>query len=138
MLPVRRSLKKALDRESEMESEYKSSPSPSPPPYHMSRQQQLQQQGAPSQVPAPHQPTRKEQLLTMIATLQQQVNNMLLQQQESRVEVAKPQVFNGRMEEVSAFINAARIYIRMKMTEEAATTQVAWVLSYVQGGVAEA
>jgi len=26
----------------------------------------------------------------------------------------------------------------MKMTEEAATTQVAWVLSYVQGGVAEA
>ena len=74
----------------------------------------------------------------MIATLQQQVNNMLLQQQESRVEVAKPQVFNGRMEEVSAFINAARIYIRMKMTEEAATTQVAWVLSYVQGGVAKA
>jgi len=42
------------------------------------------------------------------------------------------------MEEVSAFINAARIYIRMKMIEEAATTQVAWVLSYVQGGVAEA
>jgi len=26
----------------------------------------------------------------------------------------------------------------MKMTEEAATTQMAWVLSYVQGGVAEA
>jgi len=74
----------------------------------------------------------------MIATLQQQVNNMLLQQQGSRVEVAKPQVFNGRMEEVSAFINAAWIYIRMKMMEEAATTQVAWVLSYIQGGVAEA
>jgi len=42
------------------------------------------------------------------------------------------------MEEVSVFINAARIYIRMKMMEEAATTQVAWVLSYVQEGVAEA
>jgi len=42
------------------------------------------------------------------------------------------------MEEVSAFINAACIYIRMKMTEEAAITQVAWVLSYVQGGIAEA
>ena len=39
---------------------------------------------------------------------------------------------------MSTFINAARIYIRMKMTEETATTQVAWVLSYVQGGVAEA
>ena len=63
---------------------------------------------------------------------------MLLQQQGSRVEVARPQVFNGKMEEVSTFINAACIYIRMKMTEEVATIQVAWVLSYVQGGIAEA
>ena len=113
MLPARRSLKKALDRESETKSEYESSPSPSPPPpppYNMScqqQQQQPQQQGAPSQVPTPHQPTCKEQLLAMITILQQQVNNMLLQQQRSRVEVVKPQVFNGRMEKVSAFINAA-------------------------------
>ena len=63
---------------------------------------------------------------------------MLLQQQGSRVEVARPQVFSERMEDVSMFINTARIYIRMKMMEEAATTQVAWVLSYMQGGVAEA
>jgi len=61
----------------------------------------------------------------MIATLQQQVNTMLLQQQESRVEVTKPQVFSRKMKEVSAFINVARIYIRMKMTEEAGMTQVA-------------
>ena len=67
----------------------------------------------------------------MIATLQQQVNNMLLAQQGSRVEVTRPQVFSGRMENVSTFINATCIYIRMKITEEAATTQVAWVLSYV-------
>ena len=63
---------------------------------------------------------------------------MLLQQQGSKVEIARPQVFSGKMEEVSAFVNAARLYIRMKMTEEVAATQVAWVLSYVQGGVAEA
>jgi len=62
---------------------------------------------------------------------------MLLQQQGSRVEVARPQVFSGRMEEVSVFVNAACLYIRMKMMEEAAATQVAWVLSYVQGGIAE-
>jgi len=62
---------------------------------------------------------------------------MLLHQQESRVEVAKPQVFGGKMKEVSMFINAAHLYLRIKMTEEAVTTQVAWVLSYVQGGVAE-
>jgi len=42
------------------------------------------------------------------------------------------------MEEVSAFINMACLYIRMKITDEAAITQVAWILSYVQGGVAEA
>ena len=74
----------------------------------------------------------------MIATLQQQINTILLQQQGSKVEVTRPQVFSGKMEEVSAFVNAAHLYIRMKMTEEAAVTQVAWVLSYVQGGVAEA
>jgi len=56
----------------------------------------------------------------------------------SRIEVARPQVFSEKMEEVSIFINAACLYIRMKMTEEAATTQVAWVLSYVQEGVVEA
>jgi len=58
----------------------------------------------------------------MIAILQQQVNTMLLQQQGSRVEVIRPQVFNRKMEEVSMFINAAQIYIRMKMTEETAMT----------------
>jgi len=119
-------------------SEYKSStpPSPSPPPlpYNMSRQQQ---QGETPSVSTPHQ-TREEQLLTMIATLQQQVNTMLLQQQGSRVEVAKPQVFSRKMEEVSVFVIVARLYIRMKMMEEVAATQVAWVLLYVQGRIAEA
>jgi len=99
--------------------------------------QQQQQQGEHPLVPALPQ-TREEQLLTMIATLQQQVNTMLLQQQGSRVEVARPQVFSGRIEDVSVFINVACLYIRMKMTEEAAATQVAQVLSYIQGGIAEA
>jgi len=142
VLPVRHSLEFTLDQETESEHESSSpSPSPSPLPYDMLQQQQQQQQGEQSQASAPRQappPTREEQLLAMIAILQQQVNTMLLQQQGSRVEVARPQVFNGRMEEVSAFINAACIYIRMKMMEEVATTQVAWVLSYVQGEIAEA
>ena len=58
--------------------------------------------------------------------------------QGSRVEVAKPQVFREKMKKVSMFINTAHLYLRIKMTDETATTQVAWVLSYVQGGVAEA
>ena len=89
----------------------------------MSRQQQQQQGEHPSVSTSPQ--TREEQLLAMIATLQQQVNTILLQQQGSRVEVARPQVFSGRMEEVSAFVNGACLYIRMKMTEKAAATQVA-------------
>jgi len=98
----------------------------------MSHQQQ-QQQGEHPSVPALPQ-TREEQLLAIIATLQQQVNTILLQQQGSRVEV----VFSGKMEEVSIFVNMAHLYIRMKMTEEAAATQVVWVLLYMQGGIAEA
>ena len=47
---------------------------------------------------------------------------MLLQQQKSRVEVARPQVFSGKIEEVSIFINTAYLYIRIKMTEEVAMT----------------
>jgi len=58
----------------------------------------------------------------MIATLQQQVNTMLLQQQGSRVEIARPQVFSRKIEEVSVFVNVAHLYIRMKMTEEIAVT----------------
>jgi len=74
----------------------------------------------------------------MIATLQQQVNTMLLQQQESRVEVAKPEIFSRKIEEVSIFVNAAHLYIRIKMAEEATVTQMAWVLLYVQEGIAGA
>jgi len=105
------------------------SPSLSPPPlppYNISQQQQRETS------------SREEQLLAIIATLQQQVNTMLLQQQGSRVKVARPQVFSGKMEEVSTFVNAARLYIRMKMIEKVGATQAAWVLSYVQGGIAEA
>jgi len=59
--------------------------------------QQQQQQGEPFPAPASHPPlpSREEQLLSMIATLQQQVNTMLLQQQESRVKVARPPMFSG-------------------------------------------
>jgi len=39
---------------------------------------------------------------------------------------------------MSIFINEAHLYLRMKINGEAATTQITWVLSYVQGGVTEA
>jgi len=73
-----------------------------------------QQQGGISPVPTPRQQlpsTREEQLLAMIATLQQQVTTMLLYQQGSRVEVTKPQVFEGKMEEVSAITNGHLLFV---------------------------
>ena len=54
------------------------------------------------------------------------------------MEVARPQVFSGKMEEMSMFVNIACLYIRIKIMEEVAATQVAWVLSYVQRGIVEA
>jgi len=53
------------------------------------------------------------------------------------VEVVRPQVFSRKIKEVSTFVNTVYLYIRMKITEEIAITQVAWVLLYVQGGIAE-
>ena len=54
------------------------------------------------------------------------------------MEVAKPPLFSRRIEKVSTFVNIAHLYLRMKMMEELELTKMAWVLSYVQGGVAEA
>jgi len=41
------------------------------------------------------------------------------------------------MEKVSVFINIARLYLSIKMTEEPKITKITWVLSYVQGGIAK-
>ena len=54
------------------------------------------------------------------------------------MEVAKPLLFSGRMEEVSMFINTACLYLSIKMIEKLKVIKIAWVLSYVWGGVAEA
>jgi len=52
--------------------------------------------------------------------------------------VVKPLLFSEKIEEVSTFINATCLYLSMKMTGGSEATRIAWVLSYVQGGVAEA
>jgi len=56
---------------------------------------------------------------------------MLQQQQGSQVEVTRPSIFSGKIEEVSTFINVVHLYLRMKINEEAVTTQITWVLLYV-------
>jgi len=63
---------------------------------------------------------------------------LLQQNRGARVEVAKSPLFSRKIEEVSTFINAAHLYLSMKITEELEATKIVWVLSYVQGEVAEA
>jgi len=47
------------------------------------------------------------------------------------VEVAKPPIYEGKIEEVSAFINAAHLYLSMKIIGETEATKIAWVLFYI-------
>jgi len=62
---------------------------------------------------------------------------LLQQSRGARVEVAKSPLFSRKIKKVSVFINVACLYLRMKMIKELKSTKMVWVLSYVQGGIAE-
>ena len=53
------------------------------------------------------------------------------------MEVAKLAIFNGEAGKVGGFIMVCRLYLRMKMRGTSVEEQVQWVLSYVQGGLAD-
>ena len=55
----------------------------------------------------------------------------------SHMEVAKPAIFNGEAGRVGGFIMACRLYIKMKLRGNTVEEQVQWVLTYVQGGLAD-
>ena len=54
-----------------------------------------------------------------------------------KVEVATPAIFNGETGKVGGFITACRLFVRMKLRGVTVEEQVQWVLSYVQGGLAD-
>jgi len=53
------------------------------------------------------------------------------------MEVAKPAIFSGETGKVGGFVNACKLYIRMKMGRATVVEQVYWILSHVQGGSAD-
>jgi len=56
---------------------------------------------------------------------------------EEATEVAKPQIFDGTPLKVSRFVGACRIYIKTRLREASVEVQINWVLSYIQGGLAD-
>ena len=54
-----------------------------------------------------------------------------------QMEVSKPAIFNGEAGRVGGFVITCKLYLRMKMREATVEEQVQWVLSYIQGGLAD-
>ena len=68
-----------------------------------------------------------------IRTLQQQ----LVAQNTPKAELTAPPKFNGSREVVVGFVNACRLYAEARLGGVDDKGNISWVLSYVQGGVAE-
>ena len=55
----------------------------------------------------------------------------------SKIDVAKLPIFSGEKDKAHAFISTCEIYIQIRMEDKRERTKITWVLSYVQGGMAE-
>ena len=83
-----------------------------------------------------------EAVLTMDQILQYLAQHtmaieQLLSKGQTQGEAAKPPLFDREREKVVGFINACRLYISMRMKGMGEEEKILWVLTYVQGGVAE-
>ena len=53
------------------------------------------------------------------------------------MEIARLQVFDGTSSKILGFVMMCRLYIRMKIREVVVEEQIHWVLSYIQGELAD-
>ena len=53
------------------------------------------------------------------------------------MEVTKPAIFNGEAGKIEGFIMVCRLFLRMKLRGTSVEEQVQWVLSYMQGELAD-
>ena len=102
----------------------------------------------PSDSPLPYPTMSQNELHTIIcqqqeqlAVIQAQIQALLAAGEGAtagpHVEVAKPAIFSGEAGKVGGFVNACKLYIRMKMGGAMVVEQVYWILSHVQGGSAD-
>jgi len=55
----------------------------------------------------------------------------------ANMEVAKPQLFDGTPSKVVGFVMGCKLYLRNKLAGAMVEEQVQWILSYVQGEMAD-
>ena len=75
------------------------------------------------------------QLQEQITTLSEQV--AVRGKEAANLEITKPQVFNRTPSKVLGFITACKLYRKAKMRGVPVEKQIQWILSYIQGGVAD-
>jgi len=88
----------------------------------------------------PDYPAIIRQLQGQIAALTAQVGGAVgrgIGGAAAATKVAKPQTFDGTPSKVSRFVEACKLYIRMRLRDLPVEEQIKWVLSYVQGGSAD-
>jgi len=61
----------------------------------------------------------------------------LLSKGQMQRKAAKPPLFDGEREKVVGFINTCCLYISMRMKESREEEKILWILTYIQGEVAE-